>query len=122
MELKRHSQELEYKWKDVTFRIRERATRGDQYDMNAAMLEGTEVKDGRVIRTNAARLFPWLIERFVMGWSGVHEGGKPAEWSLANLRALPAEPGEDLIMVLGSYILNHTGIVPEQEHEDRKKS
>jgi len=102
--------ELEFKWRDVTFHIRGRATRRDQYEMHATMADGVEIQDGRVIKAKASALYPWLIDRFVTGWTG------PAEkWSLEALYSQPADPGEDLILVLGSYILNHCGLTVSQE-------
>lgn len=100
---------LTFERNGVTFHIRGAATRGDQYEMHAAMAEGTEIRDGRVIKTSASRLYPWLIARFVTGWSETQEtnGAKILEAIMAQ----PATPGEDLILVLGAFILNHTGMV-----------
>ncbi len=109
------SKELTYKHGDTTFHIRSRATRRDQYDMHAAMADGTEIQDGKIIKTHAGVLYPWLIERFVTGWTG------PAEkWSMEALYNQPAEPGEDLILGLGAFILNHSGLVLSQEKAELK--
>lgn len=122
MELRRCTQELEFKWKDVTFKIKAKATRGDQYEMHASMAGDVSVEDGKIIKAKPSHLFPWLIEHFVTGWHGVvDEHGKPVPWALKNLYDLPAEPGEDLILILGSYILNHTGVAPAREADERKK-
>lgn len=115
------SDHLEYKSKvGITFRIRADATRRDQSQMNIAMADSAVVENGRVIHTNVLRLFPWLIETFVAGWSGgEHKTGKEI---LNSLYAQPADPAEDLVMVLGSYILNHVkGLVSSPEDEAKKK-
>lgn len=104
-----HKKELKFEWKGVTFTIRGTATRGDQYEMHAAMADATKVLDGRVIETKAAKLYPWLVERFVTGWS------LEEPFSMKALLEQPADPGEDLIIALGSHILLHTGMVPTQE-------
>lgn len=122
MKLTRNKDTLTYTWKDVTFKIRARATRGDQYDMHATAAGGMEIEDGRLITTKPGVLFPWVIGRFVEDWTGVvDEEGNPVKWSLENLMALPSEPEEDLILILGSYIFNRVGLVPSKEQEELKK-
>ncbi len=108
---------LTFKWKDLTFHIRSKATRRDQYEMHATMADAVDLKDGRTIVAKASLLHPWLIERFVTGWEGPKE-----PWSLDALYNQPADPGEDLILVLGSYILNHCGLVVSAEQAERKNA
>lgn len=111
------SKELSYTHGSITFHIRGRATRRDQYDMHVAMADGVEIQDGKVIKTHTGVLYPWLIERFVTGWTG------PAEkWSMAALYEQPAEPGEDLILGLGAFIFNHVGLVLSQEQVAQKNA
>lgn len=85
----------------VTFTFRAAATRGDQSDMHMAMAEGMTVLDGKVIPASPLNLYPWIIKRFVTGWS------LEEPWSYDALCSQPADPTEDLIMVLGAYVFNH---------------
>lgn len=111
-----HHKELTYTHKDLTFTIRGMATRGDQYEMHAIMGEGVQIKDGKVIKVSSLKLYPWLIERFVTGWS------EKTPFSMQALMGQPADPGEDLIIILGSFILNHTGIAVTQEMAEVKNA
>lgn len=116
-----NNSELSYDSKDhVLFMIRSTATRRDQSDMNIAMGSLTQITDGQVIKTNFIALFPWLFERFVIGWSGGPEiKGKDI---LNRIYDQPADPTEDLIMVVGSYILNHVkGLISNDDDESKKK-
>ena len=101
----------------IVFKIRPQATRGDQHAMTAELMENSVIENGVVIKTRPSIMFPWLIKRFVVDW--VNAGRK---WSYEALEALPADPGEDLIMVLGAYILNHVkGLSVQKEDESKKK-
>jgi hypothetical protein len=112
---------IEYKSKDgIEFKIRGHATRRDQSQMNIAMGGQTTIEDGKVIRTNVLALFPWLFETFVVGWSGGVE--KTGRDILNAIYAQPADPTEDLVMVVGSYIFNHVqGLTLKAEDEAKKK-
>ena len=64
-----NNSELEYKSKDgVIFKIRSNATRRDQSDLTISQGEYTTVRGGKKIHVNAMAMFPWLFERFVIGW------------------------------------------------------
>lgn len=100
----------------ITFTFRSRATRGDQYEMHAAMADGAEIRDGKTVKAKPSVLYPWIIGKFVTAWS-VDE-----DFSLQKLMDQPATPGEDLILVLGSYIFNHVGIAPVAREAELKKA
>jgi hypothetical protein len=109
--------ELEYRWHDVAFKIRARATVRDKSAM--ADLFADTVEDGK-FKASKTKLYPWVIERFVTGWEGVMDDGKkPVPWSLDALMSLPADEENDIIMVLGAFILNHTGM--RKADESKKK-
>lgn len=108
---------LKFDWKGITFHIRRQATRRDQYEMHAIMAGDVGIKDGKTIMVKGEKLHPWLIERFVTGWTGPAE-----EWSLEALYNQPADPGEDLILTLGSFILNHCGLVVTREQAELKNA
>ena len=103
----------------TTFTIRAQATRGDQYEMHASMSEGAEFVDGRIINTTPGKLYPWLIKRFVVGWSGGKENNGQA--ILDALFSQPAEADEDLILVLGAHILVSVKGLSNQSAESKKK-
>lgn len=110
---------LPYKWRDVTFFIRPQATVGDKTDMTHEF--SGEIIDGKyqVKKTN---IFPWVVERFVMSWQGVKdEADKDVPFSMHALRSLPSDPQEDIILALGAFIMNHTGLTNEAAQGDKKK-
>lgn len=112
---------IEYKSKDgITFTIRAHATRRDQSQMNIAMGAQTSVEDGKTIKTNFLALFPWLFETFVVSWScGPEKTGRDI---LKAVYEQPADPTEDLIMVIGGYIFNHVkGLTVTKDDEHKKK-
>lgn len=116
MRLLQKSKLLEYKWKDVVFYIRSQATAGDKHEMVVKMTRESEIdKDGKITGKRSDN-FPFIIERFVEKWEGVtYENGIAIPWSIENLYKLPADPKEDIVILLGSYIFNHTGLAPVDE-------
>src|SRR6266478_5407780 len=105
MELVKQSKHLEFIWKDVTFFIRPIATAGDKHEMTMRFSDGVE-KDG-TYKASKSDVYPWIIERFVTGWQGVTNGARhEVPWSIAAYRDLPADPEQDLTLILGSYIVN----------------
>jgi len=112
---------IEYKNAGKVFRIRAHATRGDKYRMNAAMTDYADIKDGKVIRPRIGELYPWLIEHFVVSYNACT--GTDGKEILKHLMDEPADGSEDIIMVLGAFILNHVkGLVPDKEDETRKNA
>jgi len=111
-----NSDHIEYSHSGMIFKIRSKATRGDQYEMNSSMAESSEISDGRIIKTNSTKLFPWLIRKFVISCDKIQGNGDAI---LKGLLDQPATPGEDLILVLGSYILNHVGLLPDTEEKKK---
>ena len=104
----------------VTFKFRNRATRGDKYEMNSEMAEGKVSEDGKVIKAPPGRLYPYLIKRYVTGWNrGTETSGKVI---FDILYAEDADPKEDLIMVIGAHLLmNIKGLVAAQGDDVKKK-
>lgn len=116
-----NNSEIEYKSRiGITFKIRAEATRRDQSQMNITMSDGVGIEDGKVIRANPLRIYPWIIERFVTGWSGGQQNN--GRDILNAIYDQPADPVEDLILVLGSFILNHVkGLTVTIADEHKKK-
>lgn len=111
---------FEYVSKDGRhFSIRGIATRGDKYKMNTAMAEGTVSANGKEITTSPGKLYPWLIEHFVVSCKEISGYGKDI---LDHLMEEPSDPEEDLIMVLGAHILTHVkGLITLKEDGSKKK-
>lgn len=94
---------LTFKWKDVTFHVREKATAGDQHDLVTLVQSN---KDGKAeIPRN--RWYRKAIELFVESWEGVTENGSTVPFSLSALESFPANKEEDVILLLGSFIHNN---------------
>ena len=112
---------IEYKAKSgAVFTIRAVATRRDQSDMNIAMAEGSVDIEGGKIMTSPLKMMPWLVERFVVKCSECT--GLTGQEILKHVYDQPADPQEDLIMVLGAYIFNHVkGLQHKKEDEGKKK-
>lgn len=102
------------------FKIRATANRKDQSELNIAMGEDVRIEDGKTIRPNLLKLCPWLIKRFVIGWS---EGTQGNGTDILNaLYDQPADPKEDVIIVLGTHIfLSVKGLTVTKEDEHKKK-
>lgn len=109
----------ECKTKDgTTFTFRKEATKRDKSDMNVFIGEYTKIGTDGKVRVNSNALFPWLFERFVVGWSG-----GPQTSGKAVLEALyeqPADAEEDQIMVVGAHIFNEvSGLTPMDESKKK---
>lgn len=105
---------LNFKTGGIEFWIKPAATRGDQYRLNTMMSDQVGIKDGKVISVPPDMLHVALIKIFVDGWD--HK----EPWSFESFENMPATPGEDAILTLGSYIFNHVvGI--RQLDEGKKK-
>ena len=115
MEIQKQGEILEHKWKDITFRVRAQATAGDRFEIDILY----DVDKGVVV-VPRRELYRTLIKRFVVGWEGVTEDGKPVPFSLENLERLPAD-NEDVILFLGSFIVNKSGLFPAAEESSEKK-
>ena len=120
MEQQKLTEELQYKSGTRVFIIRAQATRGDKYQMGAAMADGMEFSDnGKTIKADPGKLYPWLIQRFVVSCNEISGYGPDI---LARLMDEPADPKEDLILVLGAFIFNHVkGLNPQPTDEGKKK-
>jgi hypothetical protein len=120
MEQQKLTNEIEYTSGTRVFRIRAQATRGDKYQMGASMTEGAEIgTDGKSIKANPGLLYPWLIQRFVISCNEISGNGQDI---LKRLMEEPADPNEDLILILGAFIFNHvTGLAAKPSDEGKKK-
>lgn len=114
--MKSETEQLEYKWKDVTFQVRAHATAKDRYEID--LLYDVD-KTGKAVVPRGL-LHRTAIARFVTGWAGVTEGGQPVPFSLENLERLPAGE-DDVILLLGSFVINRTGLFPTEAEAAEKK-
>jgi len=122
MRLLKQSNELEYKWHDVVFKIRSKATTGDKHKIVEAVSEMTELRKNGSFNTEIVKIAPLLVSMFVIGWSGVVDGnGDEISWSLENLYALPSDPKEDIVLTLGTFIMNNTDAIIDKNATVKKK-
>lgn len=115
MELQKQGHHV-FEWEDVKIKVRAHATAGDRFELN--MLYDVDTK-GRV-EVPRRRFYVTVIERFVESWEGVNEDGKPVPFSIANLERLPVKGTDDVILLLGAFIINRCGILPGKEGAERK--
>ncbi len=117
METVKAEKDLEFKWKDVTFKVRGVATSEDKFEIN--VLYGVD-KEGK-LKVPRSQFYRTAIKRFVKGWEGVTTDGKPVPFSMEALGNLPIDPdGEDVMILLGSFIINTCGLFPTAAEAERK--
>jgi hypothetical protein len=107
MELrKNHQKPLEFKYEDVTFLVKPRASEEDRM---LVMLLGEQLPDGNVkfSRPDFCRL---VVERMVVGWEGVTRDGKPMPYSFTALSEFPRIEGKNVYLEVGAFILQQTDI------------
>lgn len=119
MELtKKAGETATFVWNGVNFHVRAKGTAGDRFELN--MLFDVDIQ-GKV-KVPRRELYRTLISRFVTGWDGVEEDGKAVPFSLENLDRLPVDGNEDVILLLGSFIFNKSGLFPTAEEAARKNA
>lgn len=98
-------------YKDVVFFYRTNVTVGDQFALNSA---GSSY-EGDQIKFKTWDFCLQIVKTFVTGWKGVTLNGKEVPYSFdALMNELPAEIGNDLIMVLGMEIAKNAGLLPKE--------
>lgn len=113
MELIKPKDNLEFKWRDVTFFYRGDITVGDRY----RVLNSGNVMDGDKIMFRPWDLYKTLIETLVVGWTGVTENGKSIPYSFDTLmNKLPADMTTDIVSVLGLEIAKKTGFFSGEDN------
>jgi len=116
MELVRQSEPLEFKYEDVTFLIKRQATDADK----AEVLFAATSADGKRLTVPAAEFYRALVRCFVVGWRGVTENGKEAQYSFESfIKSFPVAKGrgESVLIKLGQFITEHTDVFKEDEIE-----
>lgn len=107
---------VEYKHKDVTFLVRKNATVADRLAIDCA---GVLEKDGRV-RFDLRNYYEVLIKTFVVGWAGVTRAGKDVAYSYDLLmNNFPMSDEGDLLIKLGTFISEQTGLYQKKEEEQK---
>ncbi len=110
MKLVKQPDNLEFKWQDVTFKIKAVAEARDKFELD--LLYEVDKTPGEV-RIPRREMYLALIRQFVMSWSGVTDSeDKEVPFTLDALLALPPvydEKGE-VVMQLGAFIWKNTGI------------
>lgn len=112
MELLKLDERLE-EWKhgDVTFYFRPSISGGDKFNLTTA---GVLAEDGHVVY-KPMELYRALVKIFVTGWDGVTENGKKVPYSYELLSTRFPASDEDMILKLGLYIGQKTGILKTKD-------
>jgi hypothetical protein len=108
MELLKGKDNLTFSVGDVKFFIRASATVRDKF---AVDMTGTY--ENGVFKMDRVAFYHKMIELFVEGWDGVTMDGKPVPYIFATfMDSFPADPTQDVVLKLGSFIATETGIFP----------
>jgi hypothetical protein len=107
MELLKDKKFETYEHNGVKFTFRTNVTVGDKFEFDTS---GT-ISDGDKISFRPWDLYKALIRIFMVSWEGVTKDGQPIEWNYdVFIDSFPSESGTDLIMNLGKFIGDKTGI------------
>lgn len=99
---------VNFKFKDITFFIRKKASLGDKLFVEALMTEALSAKS----ITQIPKIGKNLIRQFVCGWDGVTQDGKAVPYSYEILETgLPAELADELIPQLCQFVANNVDIL-----------
>ena len=111
MELQKNDEKLlEFKWRDVVFKVKPRATSGDRL--------AVALRDEKTLATYSLT----LVERFVVGWEGVTQDGKPAPYSFKLLSEhMPSTASDNALLSLAAFIWEKTDISSGLDKELKKK-
>ena len=112
MELEKHDEKpLEFKWKDVTFKIKPRATAADRL--------AVAFRDQKTVASYSLT----LIERMVIDWEGVTLNGQPVPYSFELLsKHLPSTAEDNALIGLAGFIWENTDIGSGLDKDLKKKS
>lgn len=104
---------------DLTILVRTRALEDDK--LAIATDEKAYVDEKGRVRINQGDYARLLIQRFVVGWEGVTEGGKPVDYDYERLLELPVlDEGASLLLDLSTFILEHVDLFRFRKDEKRK--
>ena len=119
MELQKPQDNLSCKIGDVTFFFRSQMTVRDKVAID---MVGT-LKDGRWVMDRDAYITK-IIERFVTGWDGVTENGKPVPYSYdVFMERFPSGQGTfDLLLDLSDQIGRAIGLFTTPEKAEEKNA
>ncbi len=115
MELLKDKNTEAFQYQDVKFVIRTNVTVGDKFEFDTS---GT-ISEGDKISFRPWEMYKTLIRLFVVSWEGVTKEGQPVPWGFQMfMDSFPtSEDGSDLVMKLGSFIAEKTGMLKAKEDE-----
>lgn len=99
------------------FHIRPKATAEDRFEIT--VLYDADAKGH--VKVPRRDVYRTLIERFVVGWTGVTEDGKPVPFSMDALGRFPVDKNEDVMIILGHFIFKSCGLWETDEAAGKKK-
>lgn len=109
MELLKEKSTEVYVHEDVKFTIRTNVTVGDKFELDTA----GSIADKDEITFKPWEFYKTMLRLFVISWEGVSVDGKPVPWNFDTfMSSFPASgDGSDLVMKLGSFIAEKTGVL-----------
>jgi hypothetical protein len=119
MELVKQSENLVYTYKDIKILVRSKATAGDKFAVEESGKFNSET--GK-FDFNMVEFYRILVRRFVVGWEGVTDGGKPVAYSYDALSSLPIDHEQDFIIKLGMFIADKTGFSKVEAEASKKNA
>jgi hypothetical protein len=118
MEVPKAKDNITYSIGDVTFHIRSQATVRDKFTVDVC---GEWDNNGKFVLNHKA-FYEKLVQLFVESWDGVTTDSKAVPYSFEALMSLPADPSNDWILKLGTFIASNTGIMASQEEGSKNAS
>ena len=119
MELVEKKENLEFKWEDVTFHIRQTFTAHDRFAITTTPHK--ENRDGGFV-FDTETFYATLIQLFVVDWEGVTQNGFKVQYSFARLKDFPASKDQgDVFLALGGFIRDKVLIPNTEKVEEIKK-
>ena len=111
MEIQKHEEKpLEFKWRDVIFKVKPRANSGDRL---AVFMRDQRTTAGYSLT---------LVERMVVDWEGVTQDGKPVPYSFQLLAEhMPSTMQDNALVALADFIYAHTDIAKGVDEGLKKK-
>lgn len=118
MELLKEKKTEVFEYQDVKFTIRTNVTVGDKFDFDTS----GSIQEGDKITFKPWELYKTMIRLFVISWEGVTKDGEKVLWDFETfMSSFPTDSdGSDLVMKLGNFIADKTGVLRSKQGEERK--
>ena len=106
---------LKFTHEDIVFHIKPEATEEDRLE---AILSGRQ--DGENIVVSRAEYCKVAIQRMVVAWENVKRDGVDVPYSFEELRNFPRGTGKNVLLALGTFIIENTNISKQKDSHLKK--